>query len=254
VKKAGRGARVGRLGRGRMSQAGSVMVNVRAQDLNEHLMCPLCNGYFRNAMSIRECLHTFCRSCLTKEIIYQGLKSCPTCKSHMGGNPLAGCIMDRTMQAVVDAIFPTLAQKEEEDRQAFYAERGIPKKAIKAKDDEMERAAREQAQEEEDHKDYEEVIKVLPQVGTIEGTPLPGLARPSLKIRMVMKAQKLKAFVYKRVIKLLEEGGGESFPIEKFAFNCRGTPVNLEQKIFSLKKQAWADQDGPFTLTYYLSP
>ena len=26
--------------------------------------CPLCNGYFRDAVTIKECLHTFCRWCL----------------------------------------------------------------------------------------------------------------------------------------------------------------------------------------------
>ncbi|GMI04163.1 hypothetical protein TrRE_jg1082, partial [Triparma retinervis] len=28
--------------------------------LNSHLTCTLCNGLFRNATTITECLHTFC--------------------------------------------------------------------------------------------------------------------------------------------------------------------------------------------------
>ncbi|CAM9484052.1 unnamed protein product, partial [Phaeothamnion confervicola] len=36
------------------------------RDLNPHLVCPLCNGYFRDAYTIPECMDTFCKSCLYK--------------------------------------------------------------------------------------------------------------------------------------------------------------------------------------------
>lgn len=47
--------------------------------------CPLCNGYFRDAVTIKECLHTFCRWCLysyveageTEEVC------CPFCERNM---------------------------------------------------------------------------------------------------------------------------------------------------------------------------
>ena len=31
--------------------------------LNQHLICTLCMGYFNDACTIIECLHTFCRAC-----------------------------------------------------------------------------------------------------------------------------------------------------------------------------------------------
>lgn len=47
--------------------------------------CPLCSGYFRDAVTIKECLHTFCRWCLydyaeggeTEEVC------CPYCERNM---------------------------------------------------------------------------------------------------------------------------------------------------------------------------
>ena len=32
--------------------------------MNEHLICSLCMGYLRDAMTVTECLHTFCKSCI----------------------------------------------------------------------------------------------------------------------------------------------------------------------------------------------
>ena len=34
--------------------------------LNQHLICTLCMGYFNDACTIIECLHTFCRVCIMK--------------------------------------------------------------------------------------------------------------------------------------------------------------------------------------------
>jgi len=39
--------------------------------INPFLTCSLCNGYFRNAQTISECMHSFCRSCLLKEFYRQ---------------------------------------------------------------------------------------------------------------------------------------------------------------------------------------
>ena len=57
------------------------------KDLNSHLVCPLCEGYFREAHTVPDCLHTFCKSCLFKEFAKKALKdakSCPSCKVASG--------------------------------------------------------------------------------------------------------------------------------------------------------------------------
>ena len=53
------------------------------KDLNTHLVCSLCDGYFREAHTVPDCLHTFCKCCLFKEFAKKALKdakNCPTCK------------------------------------------------------------------------------------------------------------------------------------------------------------------------------
>jgi polycomb group RING finger protein 3 len=39
----------------------SGVVMVAAREINEHLTCGICRGYFRNAHTVKECLHTFCK-------------------------------------------------------------------------------------------------------------------------------------------------------------------------------------------------
>ena len=34
--------------------------------LNQHLICTLCMGYYNDACTIIECLHTFCRGCIMR--------------------------------------------------------------------------------------------------------------------------------------------------------------------------------------------
>lgn len=34
--------------------------------LNPYITCPICEGYFVDATTVIDCLHTFCKSCLLK--------------------------------------------------------------------------------------------------------------------------------------------------------------------------------------------
>ncbi|KAK3698096.1 hypothetical protein QZH41_017525 [Actinostola sp. cb2023] len=52
-------------------------VTLKIREVNPHVVCSLCAGYFIDATTITECLHTFCRSCIVKYL--QSSKYCPTC-------------------------------------------------------------------------------------------------------------------------------------------------------------------------------
>lgn len=43
----------------------------------KHLICPLCQGYFRDVYTVADCLHSFCRSCLVLQF-RAGHRKCPT--------------------------------------------------------------------------------------------------------------------------------------------------------------------------------
>ena len=95
-------------------------VTLRVSDLDDHFICIICKGYLRNAQTIVECLHTFCKSCIVKHLCDQkGPKSCPKCSVSLQGDGLSSLRFDSTMQDLVDKIFPILKiedQKKEDER------------------------------------------------------------------------------------------------------------------------------------------
>lgn len=50
---------------------------VKLTQLNAHLVCVLCSGYFVDATTIIECLHTFCKTCIVRYL--QTSSFCPIC-------------------------------------------------------------------------------------------------------------------------------------------------------------------------------
>jgi hypothetical protein len=84
----------------------------RATVMNEHLTCALCMGYFRDATTVTECLHTFCKDCIIghfRSLAAQGFSpSCPVCEICDVG--LASKLKsDKILQTLVDKVFPEFA-------------------------------------------------------------------------------------------------------------------------------------------------
>ena len=105
-------------------------VTLRVSDLDDHLICFICKGYLRNAQTIVECLHTFCKSCIMKHFRNQeGPKSCPKCSVSLQGDGLSSLRFDSTMQDLVDKIFPTLKVEDEVKEDEFYRKRNIKRKS-----------------------------------------------------------------------------------------------------------------------------
>lgn len=93
--------------------------------LNEFLVCPLCEGYFREPYTIRECLHTYCKSCIFKKL-HQGHCACPECGVSLAPRPLEAIQYDRKLHEIVNKIFPDIIQADTEAEIQFYKERGTP--------------------------------------------------------------------------------------------------------------------------------
>ncbi|XP_050310463.1 polycomb group protein Psc-like [Anthonomus grandis grandis] len=88
-------------------------------DLNECITCKLCNGYFIDATTIIECLHTFCRSCIVRYL--KSNKYCPICDVQVHKTkPLLNIRQDRTIQSLVYKLVPRLHQNESKRRRVFY--------------------------------------------------------------------------------------------------------------------------------------
>ena len=93
-------------------------------DLNQHLTCKLCKGYFIDATTIIECLHScksvteqrnclmllvVCRSCIVKYL--ETNKYCPVCDVQVHKTkPLLNIRTDKTLQDIVYKLVPRLFQ------------------------------------------------------------------------------------------------------------------------------------------------
>ncbi|VVC39899.1 Zinc finger, RING-type,Zinc finger, RING/FYVE/PHD-type,Zinc finger, RING-type, conserved [Cinara cedri] len=92
----------------------------KVTDLNPHLLCVLCSGYFVDATTVIECLHSFCRSCIVKYL--ERNKYCPICDVLVHkSKPLSNIRPDHTLQNIVYKLVPRLFQREMLMRRDFYS-------------------------------------------------------------------------------------------------------------------------------------
>ncbi|XP_046543361.1 polycomb group RING finger protein 1-like [Haliotis rubra] len=99
------------------------MMHIRIRDVNPNIVCSLCAGYFIDATTITECLHTFCKSCIVKYL--QTSKCCPQCNVKVHETqPLFHLRADRTLQDIVYKLVPGLFESEEKRREEFNKARG----------------------------------------------------------------------------------------------------------------------------------
>ncbi|XP_037090207.1 uncharacterized protein LOC119110475 [Pollicipes pollicipes] len=91
----------------------------RLDDLRPHLTCVICAGYFIDATTIVECLHTFCRSCILRHLAASSY--CPVCDVMIhrtkGSTSLRA---DRILQTMVYKLVPGLFRDEMKQRRQFY--------------------------------------------------------------------------------------------------------------------------------------
>ncbi|KXJ09484.1 Polycomb group RING finger protein 6 [Exaiptasia diaphana] len=98
---------------------------IRIRDLNPHLTCMLCKGYFVNPVTITECIHTFCKSCLVRHISL--VNKCPSCGIVIHETqPVYNIRSDRTMQDIINKILPRIEHDERKREKRFYKTKGLP--------------------------------------------------------------------------------------------------------------------------------
>ncbi|XP_034782031.2 polycomb group RING finger protein 6-like isoform X2 [Acipenser ruthenus] len=99
-------------------------------EMSPYIRCTICTGYFIDATTITECLHTFCKSCIVKHFFYSN--RCPKCNVVVHQTqPLYNIRLDRQLQDLVYKLVPHLEQNEKRQLHDFYKERGleVPKPA-----------------------------------------------------------------------------------------------------------------------------
>lgn len=77
---------------------GSEPLSLNMNEINPLLLCPLCNGYLVDAITISSCVHSFCRSCLFRH--FQSPGDAP---DGNGSSPSASASVDLEFRAAAAA-------------------------------------------------------------------------------------------------------------------------------------------------------
>ncbi|KAL2535730.1 E3 ubiquitin protein ligase DRIP2-like [Forsythia ovata] len=83
------------------------VVKVNREAVLPCMTCPLCHKLFRDATTIIECLHTFCRKCIYKKLSDEEMECCPICNIDLGCIPLEKLRPDHKLQDVRAKIYPS---------------------------------------------------------------------------------------------------------------------------------------------------
>ncbi|XP_064613942.1 LOW QUALITY PROTEIN: polycomb complex protein BMI-1-like [Liolophura sinensis] len=95
---------------------------IKITELNPHLICVLCGGYYIDATTIIECLHSFCRTCIVRYL--ETSKYCPICEVQVHKTrPLHHIRQDKTLQDLVYKLVPGLFKGEMKRRRDYYVDK-----------------------------------------------------------------------------------------------------------------------------------
>ncbi|KAF9605965.1 hypothetical protein IFM89_021291 [Coptis chinensis] len=89
----------------------SQVVKLRKELIVARITCSICNKLFRDATTISECLHTFCRKCIYKKLTNEEQDRCPKCNINLGCAPVEKLRPDHNLQDVRAKIFPFKRRK-----------------------------------------------------------------------------------------------------------------------------------------------
>lgn len=102
------------------------VVKVQKERIAACMTCPLCNKLFREAATISECLHTFCRKCIYMKITDEELDSCPVCDIKLGCSPLEKLRADHSLQDLRARVFPSKRKKAREPATVSSVPEDVP--------------------------------------------------------------------------------------------------------------------------------
>lgn len=102
------------------------VVKVQKERIAACMTCPLCNKLFREATTISECLHTFCRKCIYMKLTDEKLDSCPVCDIKLGCSPHEKLRADHSLQDLRARIFPSKRKKAREPATVSSVPEDVP--------------------------------------------------------------------------------------------------------------------------------
>ncbi|CEG45741.1 hypothetical protein F442_20191 [Plasmopara halstedii] len=241
-------------------------VAVKLAELSEIVGCALCHGILRDAHTIPDCLHSFCKSCIYRHFLVKGSSICPKCNKILNPRPIASLVTDQKLQTVVDHIFPEFKEKEVILEKEFYTKFDFKLKTDKKTDDvsgstrpirtTTSLCQRRSKNSTKPAKPYNTklstigdsttsnrhlTIEVYPQQTNIN--TLPMLKFPFMQVSGDLKMSELLKVVRKRLMISVEV---------KLEMACMGTTVGPELSVFFIQRTIWhhQKQKEPLVLHY----
>lgn len=99
-------------------------------EINPLLQCSLCQGYLVDPYTIKECMDTFCRTCILLhfEKLPRSNYKCPKCAIDLQPfSDIAKCLMpDRQLGDTLRALLPALDVDETHNEKLFYDNNALP--------------------------------------------------------------------------------------------------------------------------------
>ncbi|CAF0790585.1 unnamed protein product [Adineta ricciae] len=99
-------------------------------DINSLVQCSLCHGYLVDPYTIKECMDTFCRTCILLhfETSPRSELKCPKCQIQLQPfSDISKCLMpDRQLGDVLRSLLPALDIDEIHNEKHFYEHKSLP--------------------------------------------------------------------------------------------------------------------------------
>ncbi|OAY84933.1 E3 ubiquitin protein ligase DRIP2 [Ananas comosus] len=95
------------------AEAAEAAVMVKREVIVARVTCPLCKRLLRDATTISECLHTFCKKCIFEKLSDEETDCCPVCNIDLGCTPIEKLRPDHSLQDIRSKIFPFKRRKVE---------------------------------------------------------------------------------------------------------------------------------------------
>lgn len=98
-------------------------------DINPLLQCNLCQGYLVDPYTIKECMDTFCRTCIILhfENVLTSEYKCPKCQINLPPfTDISKCLIpDRQFGDILRSLLPSIDIDEINNEKEFYAEKSL---------------------------------------------------------------------------------------------------------------------------------
>jgi len=229
----------------------STNLKIKICELNPHIVCSLCAGYFIDATTIIECLHSFCKSCIVKYL--QTSNHCPTCNTKIHEtHPLTNIRLDRTLQDIVQNIVPGIRDDERKRKIDFYTSRGMelpfPDDDVQDGKNDVGDSVKRQMTDFSKHKgsfrDDEQIslcVDVDPMQEDFEEFTIPPLQRRYLRCSVRAKCGHLVALLEKLIVP------PNGF---KVRVKCNDELISVGETMKFIWLAHWKQQKQPMNLSY----